>query len=266
VLYDDVVDFEEQRTFNPRIRVEDAAGRVLYDAALPQSATFPGATDSREDDAGIGPLMLPLAPGEPASPLMQYLFAWQIVDGEMRVGFGPPDAAPRELPRGEAVDAAGHRVTFTGQETVPAIQIADMPGAMTADGSVTVQMLRDTAGQAYLYVVGIDPDDQVLRPGEPVQTENYLYTFRGQLDGAGIDIRRDPGDTFIWIAVGMAIVGLSITFYVPRRRLWLKVTGERTQVAGIAEKTTRLDRELRLMGAELGSPDALRPGDMEREW
>jgi hypothetical protein len=64
----------------------------------------------------------------------------------------------------------------------------------------------------------------------------------------------------------MAIVGLAITFYVPRRRLWVKVGTERTQIAGVAEKTTRLDRELRLMGAELGAADALKPGDLERDW
>jgi hypothetical protein len=46
----------------------------------------------------------------------------------------------------------------------------------------------------------------------------------------------------------------------------VKVTADRTQIAGIAEKTTRLDRELRLMGAELGARDALRPGDLDREW
>ncbi len=266
VLYDDVVDFEDQRTFNPCIRVADADGNVVHDAVLPQSQTFPGPTASREDDAGIGPLLMPTVPGEPAGPLIQYLFAWQIVDGEMRVGFGPPDAAAQELPVGEPVEAAGYTVTFVGPEAVPAMLIADMPGAVTADGSVTAQMLSDTAGEPYLYLVGIDIDDQVLSAGEPVETESFRYTFRGQLDGAGIDIRRDPGDTFIWLAVGMAVVGLAITFYVPRRRLWVKVTGERTQIAGIAEKTTRLDRELRLMGAELGAADALRPGDLEREW
>jgi hypothetical protein len=184
----------------------------------------------------------------------------------MRVGFGPPDAPPQELPEGQPVEAAGYRVTFMGSEPVPAMRIGDMPGALTEDGTVTVQMLRDTAGEAYLYVVGVDIDDQVLRTGEPVETENFRYTFLGQLDGAGIDIKRDPGDTFIWVAVGMAVVGLAITFYVPRRRLWVKVTGNRTQIAGIAEKTTRLDRELRLMGAELGATDALRPGDLQRDW
>lgn len=266
VLYDDVVDFEDRRTFNPRIRVEDSAGNVIHDAPIPQSQTFPGATDSREDDAGIGPLLLGGRAAEPADPLARYLFAWQFVDGQMRVGFGAPNEAARELPTGRRVEAEGYAVTFLGPEAVPAMTIADMPGAIMEDGAVTVQMLRNTAGEPYLYVAGIDVADQVLPATEPVQTQSFRYTFEGQLEGAGIDIRRDPGDTFIWLAVGMAVVGLAITFYVPRRRLWVNVVGERTQMAGIAEKTTRLDRELRLMGAELGAPDALRPGDLEREW
>ena len=111
----------------------------------------------------------------------------------------------------------------------------------------------------------IDEQNQALRSGEPLETGTNSYTFEGRVEGAGIDVRRDPGDTFIWIAVVMALVGLSITFYVPRRRLWVKVTGERTQIAGIAEKTTRLGRELRLMGAELGAEDALQPGDLVRD-
>jgi hypothetical protein len=167
VLDDNVVDFEDQRTFNPRIRVEDGEGNVIHDAAIPQSQTFPGATDSREDDAGIGPLLLPAAPGERTSPLSQYLFAWQFVDGEMRVGFGPPDAAARELPAGEAVEAAGYSVTFVGPEAVPAMLIADMPGAITEDGSVTVQMLDDTAGEPYLYIVGLASTTRYCRRARP---------------------------------------------------------------------------------------------------
>ena len=59
----------------------------------------------------------------------------------------------------------------------------------------------------------------------------------------------------------MAIVGLAITFYVPRRRLWVKVTTAGA-LAGVAERTTRFGRELRLLGAALGSKDALLPEDL----
>jgi len=61
----------------------------------------------------------------------------------------------------------------------------------------------------------------------------------------------------------MALVGLAVTFYVPRRRLWVRVTPTRTQLAGVAERTTRFGRELRRLGAELGAPDALLPEDVE---
>ena len=64
--------------------------------------------------------------------------------------------------------------------------------------------------------------------------------------------------------VAMAIIGLAITFYIPRRRVWVKVTGSRTYMAGIAERTSRFSRELRRLGAELGSQDALQPGDLDR--
>ncbi len=266
VLYDNVVDFANEQTFVPHLRVTSAAGRVLYDAPVPQTGTFPGASGGREDDAAIGALLFRDLNDADARTLAAYFLAWQIVDGEMRVGMGSNVDAPAELPEGEAAIVGGYRVEFVRPAAVPALRIDDMPGAISEDGSVTVQMPVDSRGEAYLYVAGIDVDGQVLRPGEPVETEGFVYTFAGRREGAGIDVRRDPGDTFIWIAVAMAIVGLAITFYVPRRRLWVKVTTARTQIAGIAEKTTRLDRELRIMGAELGSTDALRPGDLDRDW
>ena len=96
-------------------------------------------------------------------------------------------------------------------------------------------------------------------------SSGYGYSFEGRIDASGLNVKRDPGSAFIWVAVGMAIVGLSITFYVPRRRVWVKVTERRTSFAGIAEKSTRLGRELRRMGTELGSRDALRPEDAVEE-
>ena len=59
----------------------------------------------------------------------------------------------------------------------------------------------------------------------------------------------------------MAMVGLGMTFYLPRRRLWVRVTPERSSFAGIAERPARYARELRRMGVEMGSKDALRPED-----
>jgi cytochrome c biogenesis protein ResB len=152
-------------------------------------------------------------------------------------------------------------VSYNGPVRIPALDLLDMPGSLTSDGAV-VQMPVDARGEPYLFITGVAPTNVSVRAGETVTVPSgFTYEFRGQIEAAGIQVRRDPGHYFIWIAVGMAMVGLSITFYVPRRRLWVKVTPERTYFAGIAERTTRLGRELRLMGADLGSRDALRDED-----
>ena len=119
-------------------------------------------------------------------------------------------------------------------------------------------------GRPYLFISDIDAGPVVIAEGATLETSSgYRYQFGGRVDASGIDIRRDPGDLFIWVAVGMAMLGLGITFYVPRRRLWVRVTEQRTQLAGVAARTTRFGRELRHMGAELGARDALLPEDVE---
>ena len=47
------------------------------------------------------------------------------------------------------------------------------------------------------------------------------------------------------------MVGLFVTFYVPRRRLWVKVTPEQTYLAGLAERTAHLGEELGKLGDEM---------------
>ena len=133
-----------------------------------------------------------------------------------------------------------------------------------ASGPVTVQMPEGGDGEPYLFVSNVDATNLAIEAGETIETSaGYRYRFGGRVDASGIDVRRDPGDTFIWIAVVMALVGLAVTFYIPRRRLWVRVTPTRTQLAGVAERTTRFGRELRRLGAELGARDALLPGDVE---
>src|SRR3989304_2712577 len=61
-------------------------------------------------------------------------------------------------------------------------------------------------------------------PGRPVPLGGYEYTFEGQREFAGLTVRRDPGSTFIWVATGVFLLGLALTFYTPRRRLWGKIT------------------------------------------
>lgn len=263
VLYDDVIDFENRTTAVPRLRVTDGKGAVVFDEDVPQAGTDPGERPGPEDDVALGAVAFPDPAGGRA--FVSLPVAWRVVDGELRVLLVTGDVPEGVLAPGTTATAGGYRVEFREARSIPAMRVDDMPGATSEDRTVVVQMPSGRDGEPYLFVSGIDSDNVELIEDQPLRTPGgYTYTFAGRIEAAGLSVRRDPGDTFIWVAVGMAMVGLSITFYVPRRRLWAKVTPNRTYLAGMAERTTRFGRELRLMGADLGARDALLPGDTER--
>ena len=263
LLYDDVVDFDSQVAAVPFLRITNEAGQTVYEQQVPQYASDPGRSPGRADDIGLAEVSFPFAPG--SSGRAGYLLAWGFDREGMLLTLAGGQIDPVQLRVGEREMAGSFEVEFVEAHSVPAIRVFDMPGA--GEGGATVQMLLDGEGEPYLFVSGIEPGVPVLLATDEPATNSsgYTYTFRGQLEASGLSVRRDPGDTFIWVAVGMAIVGLAITFYVPRRRLWVRVEEGRVQMAGIAEKTARFGREMRAMGAELGSKDALLPEDRVKE-
>ncbi len=262
VVFDTNLDFNSETTAVPAFFVTDSKGQTLFEGVLPQMGTDPGDTPARGDDYATATLVFPSEPGATTGP--SYEVAWRIVDGKMSLLIAGNEVNPATLAPGESILAGGNRITFKTAVSIPAIHVLDMPGA-TSDAGATVQMPTTVDGTPYLYVSGIADDNVILGKDRPVKgSGGYTYTFRGQIEASGVSVRRDPGDTFIWVAVGMAVIGLGITFYVPRRRLWVKVTPTRTYMAGIAEKTTRLGREMRLMGAALGAEGVLQPGDERR--
>ena len=54
----------------------------------------------------------------------------------------------------------------------------------------------------------------------------------------------------------MGILGLIIVLLVPRRRVWARVTGERTYLAGLAGHGVNLQREMGAFARDLGASDA----------
>lgn len=262
VIFDDILDFEGATAVIPELRITDANGRILFAQQLPQMATDPGLDPvDRSDDTALSLLVFPAAPG--STELVNYAVAWQFRDGQMLLTITSPDFDPILLRPGDEASAGAYRIRFDRAVAIPATTVWDMPGA-TSDAGAVVQMPLGGDGRPYLLVAGIDERNLVLEYGKAVtNAAGYTYLFNGRVEASGLTVRRDPGDTYIWIAVAMAMVGLGITFYLPRRRLWVKVTPSRTYVAGIAEKTTRFSRELRLMGHQLGARDALQPGDTD---
>lgn len=264
VVYDDVLDFQSESAAVPVMKVTTADGTVLFNQQVPQMATDQGTQPGPQNGVAIAAVTFHPSPGSTA--LASYPIAWRLTTGQMQLTIGGSSDAfpPRELKQGETIADGSYRITFVGPEEIPAIKLADLPGAVTDDGSATVQMPTGGDGRSYLYITGVDAGNVIVTEAKGQQTTSgYSYSFLGRVNASGISVRRDPGSTFIWVAVAMAMVGLMITFYVPRRRLWVKVTPERTYLAGIAERTTRFSRELRRLGARLGSTEALEPGDRD---
>jgi cytochrome c biogenesis protein len=95
-----------------------------------------------------------------------------------------------------------------------------------------------------------------LFTGQPQRVGNYLYEYVADRSITGITVRRDPGSTFIWVATALMLLGLGVTFYLPRRRMWVRVTPDRTHMAGVADRIHDFSNEMRRVGARAGSPDA----------
>jgi cytochrome c biogenesis protein ResB len=57
-------------------------------------------------------------------------------------------------------------------------------------------------------------------------------------------VRSDPGQPLIWLAFGLLIVGLALTFYFPRRRAWARIADDRIALAFLADRYVDQEREL----------------------
>ena len=117
-------------------------------------------------------------------------------------------------------------------------------------------------GKPALTLVSPDQPAIALASGQPTTVGAYEYTFEGTRHFAGIAVKKDHGATFIWVATAMLLFGLALTFYVPRRRLWLKLTADRTQIAALAEKSGGFEKDMRTLATRLGVPV---PPELEEE-
>jgi hypothetical protein len=57
----------------------------------------------------------------------------------------------------------------------------------------------------------------------------------------------------IWVGAALTVLGLMITFWVPRRRLWAKISSDGTQLAGQAPRHAKFSRELRRLAGSAGA-------------
>jgi cytochrome c biogenesis protein len=154
-------------------------------------------------------------------------------------GFGPaPHLRISDLDGNPLWDA---QVPMTGAAGGAPYETMAVPGR---DLGLQLLLGRDAAGAGVLVVlpyriVGTNPDGT-----DRVENFEPVRLYRGDekvSDGLGLSIRledfgeytlliakRDPGQGIVWAAFGFLIAGITITFYLPRRRIWARLTRDGT--------------------------------------
>jgi cytochrome c biogenesis protein len=131
-----------------------------------------------------------------------------------------------------------------------------IPGA---DVGLVAVLSTGADGTPQLVLQGVGPADPETGQNEtlflattpmgvstdPEVTAGHSITWDGVGSWSGLVIKNDPGQPVIWVAFGLLIAGLVLTFYFPRRRAWARVTREQVQLAFLADRYVDADREFK---------------------
>ena len=226
----------------PAITVRDAQGALLLDDVIVPIEQVEGVWGT--------PLMVPGGGGDFWVGIQQVEEeAWQLVvfgTGDNGAGVLVPEGASRQA--GDLEFALREVVALPSIGT-PNTRTPPIPGD---NAQALVVMSESPEKEPYLTVINtIDSTALVLYPDAPVQVGDQEYLFEGRREFAGIEVRRDPGTTFIWVGAGLLLAGLGITFYVPRLRLWARVRRQETVIAGPAEQSGSFQAETKWLAREL---------------
>ena len=255
------------------VRVRDvASGNTIYSEALALEELVPAPSIVVRDSEGTVLLDDVIAPtdfvGEasgtlvtvPGSGRQFWVGVTQDAQEQWNLVVYEPGAgdARLALPAGASRTADGLEWTFVEATGLPSLVVDGLPG----DDPQSLVVLSETPGGApYLTVLGaVDARALTLYPNQPVRIDDKEYLFEGRREFAGIEVRRDPGANFIWVAAGLLLAGLLMSFYVPRLRLWARIRSDETVVAGPAERSGAFQSEAKRLMRELGVTESEREG------
>ena len=240
----------EDTTAAPAVTVSDASGNVLLSDVLAPTDFL--------DTASGGLVTIP------GTDRVVWAGLTTQADREWRLVAFDPKAAPGasnqlRLAEGASGAIGGLTLHFDRVTSVPSAVGLDTPGSTKP---LLAELSTGADGTPALVLVSPDQPAISLASGQATPSGNYEYTFVAQRNFAGISVKRDAGAWFIWVATAMLVGGLAITFYLPRRRLWLKLTERGTQVAALAEKSGGFKKDMRILAARLG---VAAPPELEEE-
>lgn len=240
LIYNEVIPLLQEATA-PAILVRDASGRVIFEDVIAPTDFVADAFGTQVSVPGHDRMFWIGVRGTSAN-------AWDLIVFEL----GRPDGTRAVVAPGGRVDAGGLSIEFKGTEVIPSAFLSDLPG--TERGAV-VELSRGGRGEV-LTLGPVDGHAIALAPGESAVVQGLEYTYLGQREFAGITVRRDPGSTIIWVATGVLLVGLALTFYLPRRRLWGKITDGRGAFRGLGGRSAAIEMEVRQVAVRAAHDDS----------
>ena len=174
--------------------------------------------------------------------------AWQLVAFDPR---GDSQSGQVRVDQGATGAISGLTVRFDRVASIPSAIGLGVPGS---DAQTLAQLMKGPDGADALMLVSESRPAISLAQRQPVTVGGLEYTFEGRRQFTGIAVKRDSGAWFIWIATAMLVGGLALTFYVPRRRLWVRLTARGTQIASLAEKSGGFEKDMRILARRAGVP------------
>ncbi len=160
----------------------------------------------------------------------------------------------------EIHDGSG-RLVWTGPVLLAGTLVGLPQGFLTIPGSslgLLVVLDQSASGAPRLTLQGLTADPSggntqtvflqslaVGQTSDPAVTGGYSVRWDSTTAFSGLVIRKDPGEMFVWIAFILMVAGLVLTFYFPRRRIWIRLLPDRAQVAMLADRYVDVPRELR---------------------
>jgi len=230
IVYAETLALVGQAT-TPRVVIRDAQGKEVLNDVIVPTDFIADAAGTRVSVPGSGREFWVGARPSPAND------AWQLLVFDLT----NQGATPATLLPGNSADMGGLSVQFLGITTIPSTNVENVPGA---EGEIIAEMSSGADGD----VLTLGPVNGIvlaLSPGESAQAGGYEYTFDGRREFSGIVVRRDPGSTIIWIATGVFLLGLALTFYTPRRRLWGKIANGEAAFRGLGGRAKAIEGEVR---------------------
>jgi cytochrome c biogenesis protein len=79
--------------------------------------------------------------------------------------------------------------------------------------------------------------------GQSIDKE-WTITLNDASDATVLLVTKDAGAQFIWPVAVVLILSLCLTFYFPQRRIWLRIQGNRVQMAALREHYTNIRTDL----------------------